>query len=99
MGMVTLCQLVTFDSVGQIYRPMMTGDGPGLKKLYCGFYFGLFMLFVSVALMNLVTAVMVEGSIEQAKQDKDAMRLYEAARVGSILPRLREMFDLLDSDG
>jgi hypothetical protein len=39
-----------------------------------------FILVVAVALMNLVTAVIVEGAIEQAKSDKEVQAAYEAQK-------------------
>ena len=48
--------------------------------------------------MNLVTAVIVEGAIEQAKNDKDVQAAYEAQRLQKLMPELRLMFAALDED-
>merc|ERR1712137_1358650 len=49
--------------------------------------------------MNLVTAVMVESSMQQAAADKEGKRAWENARKKSLIPGLRKMFLDLDADG
>lgn len=97
-AMLTLLQVLTLDSIGIIYRPLIM-NGTGNMPFFCALYFVMFILIVSVALMNLVTAVMVEGSLHQANEDKEAMRAFEDQRKKALLPRLREMFEFLDEDG
>eukprot|EP00929_Paragymnodinium_shiwhaense_P098117 TRINITY_DN5965_c0_g1_i1.p1 TRINITY_DN5965_c0_g1~~TRINITY_DN5965_c0_g1_i1.p1 ORF type:complete len:272 (+),score=56.67 TRINITY_DN5965_c0_g1_i1:1047-1862(+) len=91
--MLTFVQFVTVDSVGAIYAPMILRD-PTLLVLFLPF-----MLIVSVALMNLVTAVIVEGAIAQAGQDKEAQIAWKKQQVNELLPRLKELFHELDEDG
>merc|ERR1712196_680481 len=62
-------------------------------------YFATLTLLVSICLMNLVTAVIVESSFEQASQDKEVAKAHKAQVVDKMLPKLREMFDTLDADG
>lgn len=91
--MLTLIQFVTLDSVGAIYAPLIHAD-PFLAT-----YFMAFMLIVSVTTMNLVTAVIVEGALQQAREDKEVKNAYEAKRVSALLPQLKQMFLELDEDG
>jgi hypothetical protein len=92
--MMTLTQFVTCDSAASIYGAFI----PYNPLLYSIYFFG-FLLVVSVALMNLVTAVIVEGSLDQASNDKDAARAYEQAELKKIIPKIRDMFEALDADG
>merc|ERR1719281_1022390 len=91
--MLTLMMFATFDSVGTIYMAMIK------RNPYLGIYFVAFMLLVSICLMNLVTAVIVEGSFEQASQDKEVAKAHKAQIIAKMMPKLREMFDNLDADG
>jgi Ca2+-binding EF-hand superfamily protein len=63
------------------------------------FFFLCYMLLVSVALMNLVTAIIVQTSFEQAASDKHVAKLHKAGLVQKLMPELREMFLKLDDNG
>jgi len=93
LSMLTLTMFSTFDSVGNIYMPMCRHNNALVV------FFITFMLLVSICLMNLVTAVIVESSFEQASQDKEVAKAHKAQVVDKMMPKLREMFDTLDADG
>lgn len=46
-------------------------------------------LVLAIALMNLVTAIMVEGSLAQADEDKEAKKAYASAKRKKQMERLR----------
>merc|ERR1719195_674986 len=81
------------DSISSIYFPLIVKD-PVLV-----IFFLPFILIVSVALMNLVTAVIVEGAIEQGKQDREAMARYRQYSFKKLQPHLKDMFMKMDRDG
>merc|ERR1719161_1175679 len=91
--MITLFQFVSFDSVGAIYKPLILEDG------FLALYFFSFMLIVSILLMNMVTAVIVEDAIEQGKADKVAIQIYRRATLRSEYPQLVDIFEALDKNG
>jgi len=91
--MLTLMQFVTVDSISSIYRPLILED-PSLILFFLPF-----ILVVSISLMNLVTAVIVEGAIEQGQQDRDMQMRYKAHAFKKMLPSLKAMFHQLDVDG
>eukprot|EP00913_Durusdinium_trenchii_P030381 g28458.t1 len=102
--MLTLMQFVTVDSVAIIYGPLVRKNG----KYYLAIYFCAIILIVSIALMNLVTAVLVEGALENAQNDKEADKEIEAVPM-DVLPKelfeksgissMKEIFAILDVDG
>ncbi|CAE8648393.1 unnamed protein product, partial [Polarella glacialis] len=91
--MVTLVQFISCDSVASVYHPLV------IHKPVLVIYFGLIIMFVPIALMNLVTAVLVEGAMEQAQQDKDVEKADLKQKVMADLPHLFAVFDELDADG
>jgi hypothetical protein len=93
VAMLTLLQFVCMDSIGSIYRPLILQD-PMLIVFFLPF-----ILVVSIALMNLVTAVIVEGAIEQGKNDRESQSRYKAYAFKKMIPGLRAMFHKLDADG
>ncbi|CAE7697499.1 CACNA1B, partial [Symbiodinium sp. CCMP2456] len=62
-AVLTLLQVFSLDSIGIIYKPLIK------HQFYLLLYFMSFLLLLSIALMNLVTAVMVNSSLDQATQD------------------------------
>lgn len=62
-------------------------------------YFFFIILFVSIALMNLVTAVLVEGALENASADKELEKLDLQEKLKSQMPRLLQIFKDIDKDG
>merc|ERR1719473_1875988 len=90
---LTLVQFLTVDSVGAIYHPMCQ-ELPLLTV-----YFMSYLVIVSIALMNLITAVIVESSLEQAQKDKDVRKAHETSRVKQVIPRIKQAFYELDEDG
>eukprot|EP00434_Breviolum_minutum_P039985 symbB.v1.2.035524.t1/scaffold4805.1/size34556/2 len=62
-------------------------------------FFGPILVIVSVGLMNLITAVLVESSLEQAQHEAESERLQLKKRIKEALPRLLQTFTELDTDG
>eukprot|EP00927_Polykrikos_kofoidii_P037141 TRINITY_DN3131_c0_g1_i5.p1 TRINITY_DN3131_c0_g1~~TRINITY_DN3131_c0_g1_i5.p1 ORF type:complete len:845 (+),score=115.89 TRINITY_DN3131_c0_g1_i5:27-2561(+) len=97
-SMLTLLQVLTLDSIAAIYRPLVM-QAPSVQGHFNLIFFLLFIFFVSISLMNLVTAVMVEGALKQATADKDSEQALEEQRKRQMMPKLRDMFIKLDEDG
>lgn len=92
-AVLTNIQIFSFDSIGSVYRPVIR------ENMWSFFYFISVILILSIALMNLVTAVMVNSSLEMAGEDKEAKKAWEAARKAKQMEQLKEMFFELDEDG
>jgi len=86
-------QLFSYDGVASIYRPIVS------QTWIAGFYFMAMMLILSVALANMVTAVMVESSLSMAEEDKEVRRIQQIDKKKKQLIKLKEMFLDLDEDG
>ncbi|CAE7235015.1 unnamed protein product [Symbiodinium natans] len=91
--MMTLVQFVTLDSMANVYKPLVKGD-PGLAL-----YFGGLVLVISIVLMNLITAVIVNSALEQASSNKEIQRIQENKRRKKTIDELHSMFSRLDHDG
>eukprot|EP00928_Gymnodinium_smaydae_P028741 TRINITY_DN21848_c0_g1_i2.p1 TRINITY_DN21848_c0_g1~~TRINITY_DN21848_c0_g1_i2.p1 ORF type:complete len:655 (+),score=151.88 TRINITY_DN21848_c0_g1_i2:203-1966(+) len=92
IAMLTLLQFVNVDSCGAIYAPLITAK-PELLV-----YFMSLLLIVSISVMNLVTAVLVEGALAQASGDKEMQRNALAKQLASSGKQLLEVFTALDRD-
>lgn len=92
-SILTLLQFVTLDSIAAVYYPLV------VHKPWLIVYFALIMLIVSIGLMNLVTAVLVENALENAAVEAEAERLNLKHKIKEALPTLLETFEDLDEDG
>jgi voltage-gated sodium channel len=92
-SMMTMMQMIGLDSATAVYRPLIT-ERPELS-----IYFICFMLIGAIALMNLVTAIMVESAMRQAKDDQDAQKAWEELKRKQLAPVLNELFTSMDADG
>jgi Ca2+-binding EF-hand superfamily protein len=93
-SMLTFIMFVTVDSVAAIYCPLMH-----MQPITYTVFFMSFVVLVAIALMNLITAVIVEGSLALAAEDKEVTRAYKAAQLKAVIPKIRDMFIDLDVDG
>jgi len=91
-SMITLMQFMTLDSVAAVYRPLVTSNG------WLIIYFLVFLLLGPIALMNIVTAIMVESSLRTANEDQEAKKAWETMRKKNMMPKLRDLFETLDKD-
>jgi len=92
--MLTLVQLVTLDDASEMYTPFVKHS-----PFLLGSYFMVFIIVVSISLMNLVTAVIVEGAIEQSKHDREVQKAYDNQKIAALIPTIKRLFCELDTDG
>eukprot|EP00929_Paragymnodinium_shiwhaense_P059674 TRINITY_DN29874_c0_g1_i1.p1 TRINITY_DN29874_c0_g1~~TRINITY_DN29874_c0_g1_i1.p1 ORF type:complete len:827 (-),score=127.28 TRINITY_DN29874_c0_g1_i1:227-2707(-) len=90
--MLTLMQFVCLDSIGQIYKPLIEGD-----YVLAIFFIGV-LLILPIVLMNLVTAVIVEGAIEALAHDKEAAAIYEEQERKRLTKELLKILRRIDED-
>eukprot|EP00931_Biecheleriopsis_adriatica_P017405 TRINITY_DN12509_c0_g2_i1.p1 TRINITY_DN12509_c0_g2~~TRINITY_DN12509_c0_g2_i1.p1 ORF type:complete len:633 (-),score=118.28 TRINITY_DN12509_c0_g2_i1:250-2148(-) len=91
--MMTLMQFVTLDSAAAFYAPLI------MVKPSLAIYFSALVVIVSISLMNLVTAVLVEGALEHARQDKEEESRLVDSIVRAAVPHIVSIFDRIDADG
>ena len=89
---LTLLQFVTLDGIAEVYFPLV------VKKPVLIIYFLPLLMFLSIALMNLVTAVLVEHALQQSTQEAEEAREKKKEEIKAALPALLEVFDSLDTD-
>jgi voltage-gated sodium channel len=91
--MLTLVQFITLDSISGFYFPMI------LEKPALSIYFLALVVFVGVALMNLITAMLVEAAVVSASEDKEMQAFYNRQKEKKLKPSLEQFFALLDKSG
>merc|ERR1712007_36326 len=87
--LLTYLQFVTMDSLAGIYVPLVKQRG------YLFLYFASIIIIVSVAIMNLVTALLVDKSISQNQADQDLLR----QKVRALRPDIKKAFEMIDTNG
>eukprot|EP00929_Paragymnodinium_shiwhaense_P001455 TRINITY_DN101695_c0_g1_i1.p1 TRINITY_DN101695_c0_g1~~TRINITY_DN101695_c0_g1_i1.p1 ORF type:complete len:749 (+),score=162.82 TRINITY_DN101695_c0_g1_i1:120-2366(+) len=91
-SMLTLVRFVTFDSISSVYTPLIAKD-PALAL-----YFMAVLTSLGIVLMNLITAVVVNGALEQANQDREARAHWDRQRRSRMLKEVQSIFHELDED-
>eukprot|EP00930_Biecheleria_cincta_P060012 TRINITY_DN45711_c0_g1_i1.p1 TRINITY_DN45711_c0_g1~~TRINITY_DN45711_c0_g1_i1.p1 ORF type:complete len:589 (+),score=70.99 TRINITY_DN45711_c0_g1_i1:57-1823(+) len=90
--MLTLSEFVTLDNMAEVYIPLI------LAKPVLSIYFVVIILGISIALMNLVTAVLVEGALSFSNQDQELAKKLWKAEIMSYYPLIAKAFSDLDKD-
>jgi len=90
--MLTLFQIVWFDDASKIYYRLVK------QRAFLLLYFLSFIMMVSVALMNLLTAIVVEGSFEQARNDREVAAQSKKRLLTQVLPRIWNLIKVIDDD-
>ena len=90
---VSLTQFVTHDAIALIYRPLV------LKNKWLSFFFAFVVMVLSIMLMNLVTAVIVEASREQSETEKAIENGIRSSEFKKSIPQIKQMFYDFDTDG
>jgi len=91
--MLTLVQCITMDSFAAVYTPVIK------KAPWLGIYFVFLILVVNVVLMNLVTAVIVEGALERSEMSMEIRRKQEESKRTKLVIELQDMCHRFDTDG
>jgi hypothetical protein len=93
--LLTLVQFANADSIAGLYDPMIRVQ-PGLV-----FYFGTVWIVVTILLMNLVTAVVIQNAIDIGAEDAEAAATEKRKRLEKMVPLLKQAFETVDrsSDG
>ena len=74
-AMVTLMQFVTLDNLSDVYYPLI------MTRPWLCLYFFPILVFISIGLMNLVTAALVENAMQTAAHEAEEERLKLKKRV------------------
>ncbi|CAK9096170.1 Sodium channel protein type 4 subunit alpha A (Voltage-gated sodium channel subunit alpha Nav1.4a) [Durusdinium trenchii] len=90
---MTLFQFVTLDSISAIYFPLITA------KPFLVLVFLPILVVVSIGLMNLVTAALVENAMANATAQAEEERNSLKKQLQIALPSLIDLFHELDEDG
>jgi len=91
--MLTLLEFVHSDGAAQIYHPLLR------TKPWLLFYFLPILLVVPIALMNLITAVIVNHVIKVSSRDTELERVQLRGRLEALIPILNSLFRQFDSEG
>jgi len=90
--LLSLIQFVTGDSISGIYFPLIVN-----RPMLC-IYFVALIITVTLALMNLVVATLVEDAISMARMDSDMEAVYTRRKLNAIKPGIKEWFHQIDTD-
>lgn len=90
--MLTLAQFATEDSLAAIYYPLCQEE-PLLALYFCALW-----MVITVALMNLVTAVIVDSALSIGREEADLKQTINRKILQKNIPNLETLFELIDKD-
>jgi hypothetical protein len=90
--MLTLMQFANADSIAEIYAPLIH------EQPLLALYFGVLWLVLTVSLMNVITAVILESALAKSKDEAQDQLMEKRRMFKRIRPRLEEIFSQLDRD-
>jgi len=91
-AILTLSRFVVMDAIVDLYAPVI------YKKPFLVLYFLPIILVVSISLMNLVTATIVDASLSYSELEREEEREHTRQKVLKSLPSIVKIFDDLDVD-
>jgi hypothetical protein len=91
--MLTLIQFANADSIASIYFPLCREE-PLLVV-----YFAFVWMVVTIVLMNLVTAIIVENAMAKGREDELDRQAELRKTVKRMIPDIYVVFDRMDKDG
>ena len=77
-ALLTLIQFVTLDNIVEVYYPLI------MHRPWLSLYFFPILIFISIGLMNLVTAALVENAMQTAAHEAEEERLKLKKRVRGV---------------
>lgn len=90
--MCTLIQFVTLDDMHLVYKPLVEKDA------FLAIYFVLVILVMSIVVVNLISAVIFSGCLEQNVYENDELQRQQEDQWAELIRELKEMFFRLDHD-
>jgi len=91
--LLSLIQFITGDSISSLYFPLVV-NRPELSL-----FFVALIMMVTLALMNLVTATLVDDAISMSRMDDEMEAMYTRRRMNQLKPGLIKLFNQIDADG
>jgi hypothetical protein len=91
VSMLSLLQFTNSDSIASLYMPLV------VKASYLSFYFGSLWLILTITLMNLITAVIVDTAIAQGGDDRELELATKRKRLRQLEPVIKNIFQELDA--
>merc|ERR1712137_467509 len=88
-AMLVLVQFVSMDSIASIYLPLV------MRRANLIVYFFPVLMFLSVAIMNIITAMLVDSAIAISNLDAEMHR----NRLHKLKPKISEVFRNIDDNG
>ncbi|CAE7538617.1 Catsper1, partial [Symbiodinium pilosum] len=92
-SVMTLVQFMTLDSVAGVYFPLIE------RRPYLAMFFLPLLVIISIGLMNLVTAAVLQNAMEHAAEEHEEEKQDMRVKVKDAIPSLMDLFQALDKDG